>query len=41
MENSAGISFMGFTRMDLESAVCFLCAVVFPFSDGLFLAGSS
>lgn len=29
MENSAGISFMGFTRMDLESAVCFLCAVVF------------
>ena len=35
MENSAGISFMGFTRMDLESAVCF------PFSDGFFLAGSS
>ena len=29
MENSAGIRFMGFTRMDLESAVCFLCAVVF------------
>ena len=29
MENSAGISFMGFTRMDLESAVCFLCAIVF------------
>ena len=29
MENSAGISFMGFTRMDLESAVCFLRAVVF------------
>ena len=29
MENSAGISFMGFTRMDLDSAVCFLCAVVF------------
>ena len=29
MENSAEISFMGFTRMDLESAVCFLCAVVF------------
>ena len=29
MENSAGISFMGFTRMDLESAVCFLYAVVF------------
>ena len=29
MENSAGISFMGFTRMDLESAVCFLCAVIF------------
>ena len=42
MENSAGISFMGFTRMDLESAVCFLCAVAFfTFSDGLFLAGSS
>lgn len=29
MENSAGISFMGFTRMDLESVVCFLCAVIF------------
>ena len=29
MENSAEISYIGFTRMDLESAVCFLCAVVF------------
>mgnify|MGYP004507709637 FL=1 len=29
MENSAGISFMGFTWMDLGSVVSFLCAVVF------------
>ena len=29
MENSAEISFMGFTWMDLGSAVSFLCAVVF------------